>query len=157
MKCDCEYGPRLRRNCRECGEKCFVCNALRKDILPFDYLPIARELEQLSSSRTQCHEFLEHWRNESKWRGVCSDDPVSHSSEIWDGSKFKKNQAFWDPQQKWEIPVKCSNINCKEVFRAFPTPCQEILGGWNETTQEYVFDCPVCFTTVTSKKSFVQV
>lgn len=157
VKCNCENGVKLRRNCKECGERCLVCGALQKDILPFDYLPLARELEQLSGSSTRCHEFLEHWRNKSKWRGVNPDDPISQSCEIWDGSKFKKYQAFWDPQQEWEAPVKCSNTTCKEVFRAFPTPCQELQDRWNATTEEYTFDCSACFSTITSKKTFLQV
>jgi hypothetical protein len=60
VKCPCLNGPRLRRSCQLCGEKCSVCKKLRKNILPFYYIPIIGELEQLSRNRTQCHEFLEY-------------------------------------------------------------------------------------------------
>lgn len=33
----CLEGPRLRRNCKFCREKCSIYKALRKYILPFDY------------------------------------------------------------------------------------------------------------------------
>lgn len=157
VKCLCFEGPRLRRNCKICEEKYSICKALRKDILPFDYRPIATELQQLSLCRTQCHEFLKHWRQCKKWRGVHPENHPPQISKFWDDSKFRIYQAFWDPEQKWEVPVKCNNENCFEVYHAFPNPCQELSDGWDDIFQEYKFRCSICSSEIISKKIFVQV
>ena len=120
VKCLCLNGPKLKRSCRVCGEKCSICQTLRKDILPSNYISVIGELEQLCKNKTQCHEFLEHWRHRNEWRSIESDNHPSEISKFWDGSKFRMNQAFWDHDRQWELPLRCANVDCAQVYRVFP-------------------------------------
>jgi hypothetical protein len=27
------------------------------------------------------------------------------------------NQAFWDPDRQWQLPVRCANEECAQVYR----------------------------------------
>jgi hypothetical protein len=47
VKCLYLNGPKLKRSCRVCDEKCSICQTLSKYILPFDYISVRGELEQL--------------------------------------------------------------------------------------------------------------
>lgn len=61
--CTCYNGSRtgskLKRDCTSCCEKCTKCPMPRKQMLSFDYIPIGKQLQLLSKSRSLCHEFYE--------------------------------------------------------------------------------------------------
>ena len=83
---------------------------MRKDILAFDYMPLADQIASLCKSRTFCYDFLNMWRHKEKWL-----NPSSESDNIieWDGLKVREYAIFWDPSKDWELHVISQNSRCK--------------------------------------------
>ncbi|MCO5580896.1 hypothetical protein L7F22_034769 [Adiantum nelumboides] len=126
VRCECnaiqKATRKLKRDCKECCEKCTICGISRKQMMCFDYISIEHQLKCLTRSQSICHEFLEMWRNKKRWldNSCISEDTKIH--EFWDGTKCKNFEDFWNPNSHFELPVICPNSECKQAYRAWPTP-----------------------------------
>lgn len=58
-----------KRDCALCCERCRECTLPKKEIKPFDYLPIGPQLTLIMKSKSFCHQILEMWRNRQRWMG----------------------------------------------------------------------------------------
>ncbi len=157
IKCGCDGGSRLQQNCTLCCEKCPLCGRFWKYVLVVDYLPIGTQLASLCNSSSHCFESLELWHQWGRWLGKTPSFQSKNIFEFWDGIKMRAYEAFWDPNAQWELPVICTNNNCKSIYRAFPNPCMEILQGWDVSTQQYKFCCSKCSTLIVCAKQTKQV
>ncbi|MCO5605605.1 hypothetical protein L7F22_059788 [Adiantum nelumboides] len=126
VRCECnaiqKATRKLKRDCKECCEKCTVCGISRKQMMCFDYISIEHQLKCLTRSQSICHKFLEMWRNKKRWldNSCISEDTKIH--EFWDGTKCKNFEDFWNPNSHFELPLICPNSECKQAYRAWPTP-----------------------------------
>lgn len=157
--CNCNPPNRvMKRNCPSCSEKCANCNTLRKNMIAFDYLSIAEQLRLIMSSQSYCEKILNMWTNKDRWINKSVFEGPDHVKEFWDGEKIRLYQDFWNPATTWELPVRCSTPGCKMAYQAFPL-CQKhenLISGWNETTQTYEFDCFSCKQHVSGTKVVVR-
>lgn len=73
LKLDCVCVPRRLikqiQDCPTCCQKCPMCFTMRKDVLSFEYMPLASIITNMCLSQTLCHDFLPLWRNRNAWRG----------------------------------------------------------------------------------------
>ncbi|MCO5609470.1 hypothetical protein L7F22_063697 [Adiantum nelumboides] len=131
---------KLKRDCKECCEKCTVCGISRKQMMCFDYISIEHQLKCLTRSQSICHEFLEMRRNKKRWldNSCISEDTKIH--EFWDGTKCKNFEDFWNPNSHFELPVICPNSECKQAYRAWPTPDNALQAG----STKYKILCKSC-------------
>ncbi|MCO5609473.1 hypothetical protein L7F22_063700 [Adiantum nelumboides] len=133
VRCECnaiqKATRKLKRDCKECCEKCTVCGISQKQMMCFDYISIEHQLKCLTRSQSICHEFLEMWRNKKWWldNSCISEDTKIH--EFWDGTKCKNFEDFWNPNSHFELPVICPNSECKQAYRAWPTPDNALQAG----------------------------
>ncbi len=120
----CECGPNLgqkfKRDCPSCSHRCPICLQMRKHILAYDYMPIGPLLASLCRSKSICEKMLMTWKAKDRWLGKDPKVLPEVIKEHFDGSKFCKYQAFWNPEGEWEAPVICPNNKCSHSFRAFP-------------------------------------
>jgi hypothetical protein len=154
LKLDCVCVPKRlikqRRDCPTCCQKCPMCFIMRKDVLSFEYMPLASIITNMCLSQTLCHDFLALWRNRNAWRGLRKDFVPDTIKEFWDGEKFTLYQSFWDPLTYWEVPIVCTNDSWKRTFRAFPEAlkCEELKHGSMGACGLYSFPCPKYATLV---------
>ncbi|MCO5587093.1 hypothetical protein L7F22_041039 [Adiantum nelumboides] len=143
-RCECnaiqKATRKLKRDYKECCEKCTVCGISRKQMMCFDYISIEHQLKCLTRSQSICHEFLEMWRNKKRWldNSCISEDTKIH--EFWDGTKCKNFEDFWNPNSHFELPVICPNSECKQAYRAWPTPDNALQAG----STKYKILCKSC-------------
>ncbi|MCO5591538.1 hypothetical protein L7F22_045524 [Adiantum nelumboides] len=144
VRCECnaiqKATRKLKRDCKECCEKCTVCGISRKQMMCFDYISIEHQLKCLTRSQSICHEFLEMWRNKKRWldNSCISEDTKIH--EFWDGTKCKNFEDFWNPNSHFELPVICPNSEYKQAYRAWPTPDNALQAG----STKYKILCKSC-------------
>ncbi len=55
-----------------------------------------------------CQKMAGHWHDRDHWLNGTGWWP---RKEIWDGSRFSDLSWFWDPQQEWLLPVKCTECS----------------------------------------------
>jgi hypothetical protein len=88
LKLDCLCVPRRlikqRRDCPTCCQKCPMCLTMRKDVLSFEYMPLASIITNMCLSQTLCHDFLALWRNRNAWRGLREDFVPDTIKVFWD-------------------------------------------------------------------------
>lgn len=96
---------------------------------------------------------MRHW---GRWLGKTPSFQSENIFEFWDGTKMRAYRAFWDSNAQWELPVICTNNNCKS-YQAFPNPCMEILQGWDVSTQQYKFCWSKCSTWIVCAKQTKEV
>lgn len=155
VKCICDNVKKrkLRRDCSICSQRCCwdECRTMRKDMIRFDYLPIGPVLKKICSSRSGCHELLQMWRDKGRWlrRGL---SPSTEYKEWWDGSKAAEFAWFWDSEAEFELPVLCRD--CFRCYGTIPELCPELQDpdNWDETHNEYRFQCDVCGSRVCSPR-----
>ena len=71
------------------------------------YLPLKDKIKRWCSSDEMCHEMLAHWKMRDVWLNKSGTSyPVN---EIWDGSRFKELQWFWNPDSRCSLPHTCSS------------------------------------------------
>ena len=94
----------------EVGQACPDCEKL-PSVSRF-YLPIKDKIKRLCGSKSICRKMLAHWDNKEKWLGK---NGVTYPlNEIWDGSRFKELELFWNPESRWPIPHQCSHCEKKQ-------------------------------------------
>ena len=56
---------------------------------------------------------IAHWQQKEHWlyRSCSSVQPYN---EIWDGLRFHELRWFWNPQERWLLPVRCPL--CTEII-----------------------------------------
>jgi len=83
-----------KRECGPCCGRCTQCGLSRKEMKPFDYLPIGPWLTLILKSKSFYHEILEMWRNRIMWMNRNVDDFIDPIMDFWNGSKVRITQNF---------------------------------------------------------------
>jgi hypothetical protein len=98
------------------------------------------------------------WKRENRvrWLGKGVENPPYYIQGFWDGKKLCQYQDFWNPEMEWELPMSCTNEECKLVFRAFLELCAELEGKYDYETRTYEFMCSNCNTQISSPKTTVR-
>jgi hypothetical protein len=55
-------------------------------------------------------------KNQEKWLGKGIENPLDYIKELWDGKKLHQYQHFWNLELVWELPISCTNEECKMIF-----------------------------------------
>ncbi|XP_066914088.1 uncharacterized protein [Clytia hemisphaerica] len=112
------------------GEPCPHCLSIPS--LYRYYLPLKGKIIRWFSSETMCCSMLGHWKNKDSWlHKTGSTFPLN---EIWDGSRFKEVQWFWDPAASWALPHQCNF--CENIINM-----QKLNSGQNKV---FTVTCDEC-------------
>lgn len=79
------------------------------------YLPLKEKLMRWFQSEEMCTAMLGHWKNRDRWLG--KEGPTFPLKEIWDGTRFKEIQWFFDPLSKWPLPHTCKKCEHKTILQ----------------------------------------
>jgi len=85
------------------SKQCKYCK--QPGSIGFHYPPLTDKVEHWCSIPEFCHKISAHWQQKERWLHDHMPD-VNSFKEIWDGEGLSKLSWFWDPDQKWMLPVR---------------------------------------------------
>ena len=88
VNCTCNP-PKMKRDCDIHAEMCIMCNTMRKNMIPIDYLPIRSQLQNIMHSKLYSEKMLSLWKNKDCWMGKSVDDVSASTKDFWDGEKLR--------------------------------------------------------------------
>ena len=115
------------------NDRCKYCGS--EGYIHYFYLGINSKVKCWFKSTTMCNKILSAWKERQHW--LHGEDRRSVRKELWDGERWHELRWFWDPKDKWMLPVLCSN--CKEVISV-----GHIQKCPKDRTDYYLIDCPNC-------------
>lgn len=80
-----------------------------------------------------------HWQQKEHWLNRS----IQSYNEIWDGQRFHELKWFWNPQERWLLPVKCPL--CTEIISA--DTLASIVNSTTEQTTALNIKCVYCYGT----------
>ena len=146
--CFCNFEKTIKRNGKETktthytgnwdlmknkNDQCKYCGS--EGYIHYFYLGINTKVKCWFKSTTMCNKILSAWKERQHW--LHGEDRRSVRKELWDGERWHELRWFWDPKDKWMLPVFCSN--CKEVISV-----GHIQKCPKDRTDYYLIDCPNC-------------
>lgn len=84
--------------------------------IQFHYLPLSDKIKRWCSIPEFCQKMTTHWLQKDRWFSTGPQVRFPQFCEIWDGHRFSELKWFWDPEQQWLLPVRCSF--CKKVINS---------------------------------------
>jgi hypothetical protein len=156
-ECGLNSRQKFKKDCPGCFHRCLICLQMKKCILAYDYMPIGPLLASLCKSRSICEKILMTWRAKDRWLGKDPKVLPEVIKEHFDGNKFPKCQAFWNPKREWEALVICPNNKCSHFFQTFlpAQKCEELFQHWDSNTNYYKFPCSEC-SIIINVKAYVE-
>lgn len=122
---------------------CKFCN--QPGTIRYHYISLTNRIQQWCSNESFCQQMMAYWQKKDHWLHQHSEDTHTFN-EIWDGQRFCELKWFWDPQEKWLLPVRCphsTEVISTEVIKS-------IMGGRGEReteiTSTVLIKCPECYT-----------
>lgn len=118
---------------------CRYCNG--NEMIQFHYLSLVDKVRRWCSDEMFCAKMTAHWRDRQTWLYGRNNGVYK---EIWDGSRFAELRWFWDPQEEWLLPTRCTF--CKEVISANNILESLDVNGQTSDHEDLHIICPYCAT-----------
>lgn len=116
-------------------EQCKFCK--KHGNMKYHYLRLSDKVNRWCSDSAFCKRMTAHWEQRNKWLHGFKNECMN---EIWEGERFAELSWFWNPQEKWLLPVRCTF--CNEVVSA-----DNITEFMNEDTNVSInVECQHCYT-----------
>ena len=132
---------------------CKFCN--QPGTIQYHYISLTNRIQQWCSNKSFCQRMTAHWQQKDHWLHQHSEDTYTFN-EIWDGQRFCELKWFWNPQEKWLLPVRCPH--CTEVIST--EIIKSIMGerGERETelTSTVQIKCPECYTLLVHSPKYAR-
>ncbi len=119
-------------------DTCQYCQ--KPGTIEFHYLSLSDKVKRWCSCEAFCEKMTAHWRHRDRWLHGSSGESLG---EIWDGTRFAELSWFWDPDEQWILPVRC-------------TFCSAVVSGdvisvavehdSHPTLTDIQIECPHCYT-----------
>lgn len=117
---------------------CQYCN--EKEMIQFHYLTLFDKVQRWCSDELFCAKMTAHWHDHQTWLYRRNNGVYK---EIWDGSRFAELQWFWNPQEEWLLPTRCTS--CREVISASTIlEATDDYGQGRSDHEDVQIRCPYC-------------
>ena len=83
--------------------------------IEYHYISLADRVRRWCANKAFCEKMTAHWQQKGHWLHRSSSSVQSYN-EIWDGQRFHELRWFWNPQERWLLPVRCPL--CTEIISA---------------------------------------
>ena len=118
-------------------DQCRFCK--NHGTIEYHYLRLSDKVKRWCSDSAFCKKMTAHWEQRSKWMHGFENECVS---EIWEGQRFSELSWFWNPQEEWLLPVRCTF--CNKVVSA-DTISGFINEDMNPKNMSMTVECPHCY------------
>jgi len=102
------------------------------------YLGLENKVKNWFTSKTMCTKMLAHWYEKEHW--LENTEGWHLKNEIWDGNRWSELQWFWNPENVWALPTRCSHCD-------IPISADHLSNSPDRDGEGFfkIVECPVCF------------
>ena len=88
-------------------DACQYCGQPAARSIEYHYISLADRIKRWCANKAFCEKMTAHWQQKKHWlyRSCSSVQPYAYN-EIWDGLRFHELRWFWNPQERWLLPVR---------------------------------------------------